>query len=434
VTRRQRDKDHFEKIKAKRLANISLLVAAFLFIPVIQFIVQKNYSVVVINSLAQITLVGFHFYLKRNGIYKLGSFCLAALLGTIVFYRCLQGGGIEATTTIWFLSVVASGLVFLERKMFFLLLSYLSLLCFFLYAVTMGFITTPIAFVPQEPYIFLFDIFSNMVILYGLFVINNEIFQEQMSIIREQENALLLQSRLESMGEMAAGIAHEINNPLTIISGRAEIIKHSAQKDEMDSESMLKSADTIKKTVSKIANIVQSLKKLSHGNIDDDKKAIRLTDVFVEVESIIEKMATDAKVQVSFKLHDKELEFFGNFTLLGQVLMNMIKNAIQAIHDQSDKWVRITCVANDEWVTIRVTDSGHGLKPEVAEKIFDPFFTTKSVGEGTGLGLSLCKTAIERMNGKLFVNTESAFTEFVIELPRSKTLDVEDLKEAENAA
>ncbi|MEM7645723.1 MAG: ATP-binding protein [Pseudomonadota bacterium] len=190
-------------------------------------------------------------------------------------------------------------------------------------------------------------------------------------------------------------------------------------------------SDKINKTVHRIASIVMSLKKLSHGNIDGDFEDIPIGDVLREVEAITRSKAAEVNSTIRFINEKSELEFHGNFTLVGQVLLNLIVNALQATEDLQERWVRVETLEQAGLLIVRVTDSGAGISRELSKKIFTQFFTTKEVGKGTGLGLSLCKTAIERMNGHLYVDHDCKNTQFVIELPLSqRTLDSDHLEAA----
>ena len=110
------NQDHFDKIKALRLRKISLWLAAFLSVPLIQFTVQGDPIAISIIFSAQLVLCFFSYLLSREQIYRLSSFVIFILLGNVVFFRSLQGGGIESTSTVWFFSVMAAGLVFLQKK------------------------------------------------------------------------------------------------------------------------------------------------------------------------------------------------------------------------------------------------------------------------------------------------------------------------------
>ncbi|MCJ8277627.1 MAG: ATP-binding protein [Bdellovibrionales bacterium] len=174
-------------------------------------------------------------------------------------------------------------------------------------------------------------------------------------------------------------------------------------------------------TVERISSIVKSLKKLSHGKVDSEYEHLLVTDIFHEVESIIVAKLKASNVSIEFNLEDETLEFNGSLTLIGQVLLNLITNSVQAIEENEEKWVKVSGETTHDSIFITVRDSGPGISPDVAENIFNPFFTTKSVGEGTGIGLALCRTAIERMNGKLYLNEKSPNTEFVIVLPKTSS-------------
>ena len=105
---------------------------------------------------------------------------------------------------------------------------------------------------------------------------------------------------------------------------------------------------------------------------------------------------------------------------ISQVFFNLLSNSFDAIEGMDPAWVRIEAKTDSEHLFIRFTDSGHGISKEVVDKIFQPFFTTKEVGKGTGLGLSLCDSLLKLHNGRLFVDSQSSNTCFVVQLPLRK--------------
>ncbi len=237
--------------------------------------------------------------------------------------------------------------------------------------------------------------------------------------ILSQEVQLVNASRLSAIGEMAAAVTHEINNPLGVILGRAEMIKMLNAKGGLDPENLDRLIDTILVTGKRIEKIVRSMKTLAHRDQEDEPFVT--TSLKEIVSDSLELCAQRFKnhgiklvtpfipEQVSLECHSHQIV---------QVLVNLFNNAFDAVLGQNEKWVALEFEVFPEKLRFMVTDSGPGIPPEAKAKLFQPFFSTKKVQYGTGLGLSISQSIIEKHGGKLFYEEDSANTRFVLELPR----------------
>lgn len=229
----------------------------------------------------------------------------------------------------------------------------------------------------------------------------------------EQQSKLINSAKLASIGEMASGIAHEINNPLTIIDLSAHRIKQNA-----DNDIVLKSANKIKDTVVRITKIIQGLKQLSK---EDNSFSGELVDIREAIEDVI-SICKDRFRSNDIDFHiniEKDLRITGGAVQISQVVLNLLNNSFdELVSSNGPRWVRLEGRIKDNFVEITVTDSGHGIPEEIRDRIMEPFFTTKVDKKGTGLGLSICKNIIEHHRGKLFVDDNSVNTRFVIQIPR----------------
>lgn len=239
--------------------------------------------------------------------------------------------------------------------------------------------------------------------------------------VKIQQEYISRSSNLTLMGEVSAGIGHEINNPLTIISLRNDQIKNLVLNKTAESEKILKYSEEIKATIGRIVKIVKGLQVLSRDSSTDPKQDVFLTDIIESSKQLCADKAS--KNGVIFINHDKEIQVFsvyGRETQLAQVFVNLISNSIDAVKDLTEKWISIELAKNQELIEIKISDSGKGISDIVVKKMMDPFFTTKEVGKGTGLGLSIVTRIIEDHNGRFFYNKNSKNTEFIIHLPLTK--------------
>lgn len=219
-------------------------------------------------------------------------------------------------------------------------------------------------------------------------------------------------AKLASLGEMSAGVAHEINNPLAVISGNLSLLP----KFQNDTEKFNNKIETMKKSVERISKIVNGLRKFSRTSDNTVSEVMSLEHLFSEVGILVEARSKRKSVPVEFSLKTSRLVFF-NVVELEQVLVNLVNNGIDAVANLPEKWVRVEAIDRKEKVVIQVTDSGPGISEEVERKLFQPFFTTKNVGEGTGLGLSISKGILEANGATISLDKICANTRFIIELP-----------------
>ena len=147
---------------------------------------------------------------------------------------------------------------------------------------------------------------------------------------------------------------------------------------------------------------------------------IKLSSLILETLSLCRERFTNQGVQLDLVAEDtyEAIEIECRSVEISQVLLNILNNAYYAIENNKDKWIRINVSETEDQVEISITDSGEGISKEIQEKIMQPFFTTKEIGKGTGLGLSISKGIIDQHNGKLYLDTASANTRFVLCLPK----------------
>jgi C4-dicarboxylate-specific signal transduction histidine kinase len=228
-------------------------------------------------------------------------------------------------------------------------------------------------------------------------------------------------AKLSSLGEMAGGIAHEINNPMAIISGRLGQIKKAIENQPPRIEEALVFIQKSNDTVKRVTDIVSGLKLFSR-NAEGDP-FVRATVAGIVKESLVlttERFKNESiKIEVSTLDH---VEIMCRPTQISQVLINLLNNSADAVAELPEKWIRIEQSEDSTMTILRVTDCGPGIPEKILEKIMEPFFSTKPVGKGTGLGLSVSKGIIESHHGTFEYVRGSKNTSFAIKIPKAKDL------------
>lgn len=224
-------------------------------------------------------------------------------------------------------------------------------------------------------------------------------------------------SKLASIGELAAGIAHEVNNPLTIISVSNTKLKKEILKGDISSKKILAGLEVIHNAANRIVDIVRGMRNYSRVDSNELEK-INLNEVLTETTSLVNDLMKSHGIELSFISDVEESYVSGIRGQLQQVFMNLISNAKDVLVDCDTKQITIKLIKLDGKFVITFTDSGPGVPDNIKFKIFEPFFTTKGFHQGTGIGLSMSHNFITQHNGSMTCSdSEDGGAQFVIELP-----------------
>ena len=230
----------------------------------------------------------------------------------------------------------------------------------------------------------------------------------------EQTHNMLMQSeKMAGLGRLAAGVAHEINNPMSGIMLYANLIQEELGEDhELDED-----LQTIIQEAERCKVIVADLLEFSHQTTYE-MDLVELNDVIHKTNTVLQHQPIFHNITVSMDLAEKLPPIYGNAIRLNQVVMNIIVNAAQAMDGHGRIKIISRCRANQDINEILITDSGPGIENELLEKIFDPFFTTKATGEGTGLGLSVSYAIVKEHKGSIRVQSSpGSGTTFTLRFP-----------------
>ena len=269
--------------------------------------------------------------------------------------------------------------------------------------------------------------------------------------LTQTQTQLLQSEKLASIGQLAAGVAHEINNPVGFIIGNLGVLKEyigdfktlmeqyrqleeavagsvdpdcgrilkeiTATKQEIDLAYLLGDLDNLVaeslEGAERVRKIVQDLKNFSHVDRDE----VVLADINAGIESTLNIVWNELKYKATVEKKYGDIpQVMCHPMELNQVFMNLLVNASQAIEEKG--CITIETLVEDGVLCIRISDTGKGMPPQVQKQIFDPFFTTKPVGEGTGLGLSMSYNIVKKHEGVLLVDSEEGKgTTFTIKIP-----------------
>ncbi len=226
------------------------------------------------------------------------------------------------------------------------------------------------------------------------------------------QRELIAREKLATVGEIASGVAHEVNNPLAAIRMEAELLGRASKDQETST-----TAATITREVDRAARIVRSLLRLAR-RADTAPTRVQMNDLVHDVAEIRQRVLRAESVEFRTQLDDAAPPVLGLGQELQQVVINLVTNAEYVVRGRKPAIVQLATLAREGWVRIVVEDSGPGVPRDIRARIFDPFFTTKGPDEGTGLGLAICQRVVTEVGGKIWLEDSSlGGAKFVVELP-----------------
>jgi two-component system NtrC family sensor kinase len=246
---------------------------------------------------------------------------------------------------------------------------------------------------------------------------------ERADLEKEMMNEQVIEAgKLASVGELAAGIAHEINNPIAIMVEEAGWIGDLLMEEEFSESENL---SEFTRALSQIRTQGERCKEITHKLLsfarrtDPRMRDVHLNDLIEEILDISEQRSKFSNVKIVKNLTSNLPLISASPSEVQQVLLNLINNAIDAI-GAGGGTIEITSRSENGMVVVDVADNGHGIPKAILSRIFDPFFTTKPVGKGTGLGLSICFGIIKKMGGEISVNSAVGVgTTFHVRFPQA---------------
>ena len=247
----------------------------------------------------------------------------------------------------------------------------------------------------------------------------NQVLESTLKQLKAAEVQLIQSERLSALGNLSAGIMHEINNPINFMVTAIHFLRSAVPNASPDAKEAI---DDIQGGLKRVRDIIADLQGFAYGGTSmamsecDPKKIVRTTK-----RLLAQEITKDISLEESIA---ENVDVYGNENQLVQLLVNLLQNAFQATTENAltnkDRQIIIRMEPDDNHFIMTVRDNGMGIPKENLPKLFDPFFTTKSVGQGIGLGLSISHTIVKQHHGEISVKSElGKFTEFTVKLPLS---------------
>ena len=271
--------------------------------------------------------------------------------------------------------------------------------------------------------LFLVVLLAQIYLIHRMFRNEFSLTEKNFDLLEENKRnteAMIENSKMVSLGRMAGGVSHEINNPLAILGSLVNRLQSKAEAGSIESSEVNKLADRMNNSIERIVGIIKGLRRISR-----DEKATDLKDY--EVDVLIDE--TLAMCQEKFRAHGVELTrpepsglyLFCQPVQISQVMLNLLNNSFDAVLESEKKHIEVQVKEANNRIIISVIDSGPGIAGHHVSNIMEPFFTTKELGKGTGLGLSISHTIMSQHNGSLALDEKSKKTKFDMVFPNAST-------------
>jgi len=272
----------------------------------------------------------------------------------------------------------------------------------------------------------------------GMIFLARDIMKEKKSEREkiEMQNKIFQSSKLASLGTLVAGIAHEINNPLTILIGYIEMLLDKTIKNRFDRKNFKQILEIQMNTCQRINEIIYGLKLYARSDMENEE-ILDLNEIIRTTILPLKNIYRNKGIEIVKNLSNVPFHVRGNRGKIQQVIMNLVSNASDSFDEKGGE-ITLETLSDAKKVIFRVSDNGTGIPTENQNKIFDAFYTTKQPGKGTGLGLSICHSIIHDMNGSIdFFSEEGKGTTFTLSFPitgettlSAEEIESEDIKES----
>lgn len=272
-------------------------------------------------------------------------------------------------------------------------------------------------------------------ILFSLIGMSNA-YARATRIVDEQRSQLFEQSRMSALGAVACSVAHEINTPLMAMNIYLDELDASLS-EQSGTRADSQAVDKLGQLSRRIATIVRGFKRMSHSDSDDSLTEVTLEDLLRPALDICAGLLKPLGVAMTVTLHDPQYRVRCHVVALSQVVLNLLTNSVDAVAElaTSERWIRVETETDEQRLYITVTDAGSIASEQVRGRLFEAFFTTKPLGKGSGLGLNISRRAVEFHGGRLYLDSASRNTKFVIDLPLAEVgAEAERLNDGNRAA
>ncbi|MBX9769350.1 MAG: PAS domain-containing protein [Bdellovibrionales bacterium] len=230
-------------------------------------------------------------------------------------------------------------------------------------------------------------------------------------------------SKANALSKLSAGIAHEINNPLTIILGHAENLVFAASKGFVPTGEINKSTGSILNACQRISHIVRGLRNFARDGSHDPVETTNLSDIFEHVLALCRSRFRNHEIDLKVQIPNADVMVFCRATEMEQALFYLLSHAFDTTTEAQEKWVRVTTNDVEAFVEVVITSSQVGISEDIRNQMMNPLLALDIAGDGSLLGLSIAKGIVESVRGSIALDESSNFFRLVIQVPKSPPIE-----------
>ncbi len=427
--RKLREAPHGDRFRARMLLGLSAV--SMIFVPILYFYMLPSfYDTYVIHTIGFALLyLGALFsviILRFAGSFRFAAFVLLGCpLLALCLFAVMEAVAVSGTY-FWFAGLGLFGLYVLGLK-------FGKYWCVAVLLIQMSLIQrfkTSGAMMPtgmsREDFVNIFwgDVLGVTLGIWtiaALYELQRKRFERELKLaqaeILQHREKLMHDARLTELGQMAGGVAHEINNPLAIVHGYAVRLKRSLEKEGMLSDDQKVMFSSIERSCLRISTISRALLSYAHEGSYEQDIVFTLHKLQEECMELCQERMKSRDIKLRVDGSDLQQKISGKYVKLLQIIVNLLNNAIDAVSTCPEKWIHLELFLVPGKLHLAVIDSGAGIPEHLRDRIKSPFFTTKPIGKGTGLGLSIVDGIIRDVGGEFYLDTEAPHTRFVVKFP-----------------
>jgi len=236
--------------------------------------------------------------------------------------------------------------------------------------------------------------------------------------LKSIQSKLIHSEKMKSLGEMAGGIAHEINNPLAIIKTSAARLRRVQVRGELSEQELIEGCIRIEETVDRCNNIINALKGFSRDGSKEKPEVLELSTVLTTIFNL---SSEKVKIKgIDFINPGTDELIFCQRICSEQIILNLVNNSMDALIYTEDPFIKFDIKSDNDFVTVDIIDNGFGIPNSLQQKVFEPFYTTKELNKGTGLGLSVSRGMAEQNGGSLEYRRDNKLSIFSLKIKKAQ--------------
>ncbi len=359
-------------------------------------------------ALSNAGLITTYFLARDTKRIRLASWVFLASLLLIILRSTYTYGGIEAPVLTILIMFPFMGFVFGERGLAGLcLILSCSIIILFYFLEAFELIHSQVFYNTKLPRAVVLEIASVLSYLLG------QVYHKEQ---RNHVQALVAMSRLASLGTLASGISHEVNNPLSIILGKVDLLSQKIQRGELEPEKIKAELTDITANAERITHVVRNLESFAREAAAETPSPAHFDRIVAEILDLFRHKFSSRHITMK-RFLDSGIRVNCRSAEIGQIIMSLVSNAFDATVNKPAAWVEVVTKRDGQFVNLQVTDSGGPIPEFILGKMMDPFVSTKTSKGATGMSLVLCQAIAEEHGGTLFYDEDCCLTRFVLRLP-----------------